>query len=175
MDKTLVFDISLLLDKPTGTSEVYTFDGPVNFEEDMTTASNITGRIEIMRIEEGLNVVTKDVNIRLKLKCEKCLEDFSKDIRIRSAERQFFIKKPIEIEDLHDIYLIDKKHQEIDVNEMIRQEIILHFPIVQVCSTGCKGICQICGKNRNKEECNCETGKDTTELKPLAVLKKLLK
>jgi uncharacterized protein len=72
--------------------------------------------------------------------------------------------------------LIDKNKLEIDLTEALRQEIILHFPVVQVCSTRCKGLCPYCGKDRNKESCDCkDTQEDGQMTKPLANLKSLLK
>ncbi|MEK7085982.1 MAG: DUF177 domain-containing protein, partial [Patescibacteria group bacterium] len=62
----------------------------------------------------------------------------------------------------------------IDLGEFLRQEIILHFPLIPVCSKSCKGLCPTCGKDKNKEDCDCPK-RETEGYKPLAVLKKLIK
>lgn len=175
MNKTLIFDVSTLLSKETGVTEVYSFNGPVKFE-DIELEPNLSGKVEIMRIDDGFNVVVKGASASLRLLCEKCLEDFTAKIKVDSAERQFLLKKPKILDDPNDFYPVDKKHLTLDLTEMLRQEIILHSPTTQVCSTRCKGICPHCGKNRNKEKCKCKiTEKPLTTTKPLAELKKLLK
>ncbi len=45
--------------------------------------------------------------------------------------------------------------QEIDVDELVRQEILLNIGVRELCSEDCQGICPDCGGNRNKGECNC--------------------
>ena len=82
-------------------------------------------------------------------------------IHVPGAERQFYLKKPKHVEDPNDLYLVETKHQTIDLNEALRQEFLLHFPIIPVCSKSCKGMCP-------KEE-------KIPDNKPLAQLKKLLK
>lgn len=173
MNKNLIFKIADLLEKSTGTSEQYSFDIPVKFAE-INSRSNLTGKIDIMRMEKGLNVVITGVKILSDSKCEKCLKNFDETIEIPTAERQFYINRPSKVDDPLDLFLIDKQNMTIDVNEMMRQEIILHFPINSVCSTHCKGICAYCGTNKNKKPCEC-TQEQPEENKPLSALKDLIK
>ncbi|MFA6305508.1 MAG: YceD family protein [Candidatus Gracilibacteria bacterium] len=171
MDK-LIFKISHLLDSQTGTNETYSFDVPLDLEY-VEKKGNVTGKIEIMRIDEGLNVVARNVELTLKSQCSKCLKTFAQKIKVLSAERQFNLEKPEKAEDENDVYLINKKNLTIDVTEMLRQEIILHFPVISVCSSGCKGLCPYCGKNKNLAKCTCSTPteEDFEENKPLKALK----
>lgn len=41
----------------------------------------------------------------------------------------------------------------IDLTDDIRQEIILEYPLKPLCKESCKGLCQVCGKNLNEENC----------------------
>ncbi len=154
----LRFDISELLDEVTGTKISYSFEGPVSFEE-IPVKSEVKGRVEIMRLKDALNVEMKD---------------FKKKVKVPSAERKFFFELPETPEDPNDIFLVDQKRQKIDITEPLRQEIILHFPSIPVCYTGCKGICPVCGGDRNKKDCGCKVD-ETQENKPLSALKDLLK
>jgi len=171
---TLIFKINDLLDKPTGTSIKYSFKGPVKFEG-IPEKSEIEGDATIMKIDEGVNLSVEKVNIEVEFQCEKCLDNYVKKIHIDQTERQFLLEKPKKVEDQEDLFLIDKKKLEIDATEMLRQEIILHFPVVSVCSKHCKGLCPVCGKNRNKEKCDCRIIEETPENKPLKQLKDLIK
>jgi len=161
------------MEKPMATSESYTFDAEAEFE-DIKAISNVTGKVSVMKIDKGFNVITSNVDIKVAFECERCLRDFTKEIHVPAAERQFYFTAPENIEDPADIFLIDKKRQKIDLTDMLRQEIALHFPVIQVCSDGCKGICHICGNNRNEKSCNCED-EHSSDHKPFAGLKDLLK
>lgn len=172
MNKPLIFEISHLIDKPTGAQISYNFTSPAHFEN-IDATSDIKGNIEIMRIDDGVNVLFKNIDIAVLLICEKCLKPFKTKIKIDSAERQFYFKKPNFIDDVFDLFLINNKNLTIDITEPIRQELLLHFPIIKVCSKGCKGLCPHCGKDRNKQKCDCKN-ETIIENKPFAKLKQLL-
>ncbi len=171
MDK-LIFKISHILESQVGNSEVYSFDVPIALDK-IEKDGNVTGKIEIMRIEDGLNVVARNIEVNPKSNCAKCLKAFAPKVKVAFAERQFNINKPDKVEDENDIYLINMKNYTIDVTEMLRQEIILHFPAISVCSTSCKGLCAYCGKNKNLAKCTCSEPDeaDFEENKPLKALK----
>lgn len=173
--KTLTFSVASLIDQTTGTNESYIFEGPAKFEG-IEVKSDIKGTVEFMRIYEGFNVSVRNLQIQVELNCEKCLKAITQTVKIDHIEKHFLLHEPEKINDLNDLYLVETKHMTIDLTEALRQEIILHFPAVQVCSTGCKGICPKCGADLNKKKCKCkiETEEDTGD-KPLAALKKLLK
>lgn len=174
MIKTLTFSVAPLIDQTTGTNEKYTFEGPAKFE-DVDEKSDIKGEIEIMRIDDGFNASISNVEIKVGLNCEKCLKKITKTVKIPHTERQFLLNEPKTTDDPNDLYLVDKKHMTIDLTEALRQEIILHLPVVQVCSQSCKGICPKCGTDLNKKKCKCKIEPEDEDAKPLASLKSLLK
>jgi uncharacterized protein len=45
----------------------------------------------------------------------------------------------------------------IDIDELVTEEIMLAVPDHVLCSEVCKGICAVCGVNRNLTECGCQT------------------
>lgn len=173
-NRTLIFSVGSLADQGTGTSETYMFEEPAKFEG-IISASDIKGEAEIMRIDEGFNVAVKNTEIKVKLSCEKCLKPITPTIKFDFFEKQFFLDESKQPEDPNDLYLVDKKHLTINLTEPLRQEIILHFPTIRVCSIHCKGICPKCGKNLNEITCKCKIDPEKdSKIKPLAGLKKLL-
>lgn len=48
----------------------------------------------------------------------------------------------------------------------IRETILIDMPDIPLCSDQCKGICQYCGANLNKEECQCDKAKIDEENMP---------
>jgi len=45
----------------------------------------------------------------------------------------------------------------IDLDELVTEEIMLAVPDHVLCSEDCKGICAVCGVNKNLTQCGCET------------------
>ena len=43
----------------------------------------------------------------------------------------------------------------IELSDVVREEILLLMPMQRVCREDCKGICPVCGQNRNQVECHC--------------------
>jgi len=58
----------------------------------------------------------------------------------------------------------------VEINDIFWEQVALELPVKVVCSEECKGICQMCGVNRNRESCSCEADGDPG---PFDVLKNL--
>jgi uncharacterized protein len=60
----------------------------------------------------------------------------------------------------------------IDLDEIVREQVLLAVPARALCQQDCKGICPTCGADRNAGACDCET----SEIDPRwEALKKLVK
>ena len=46
-------------------------------------------------------------------------------------------------------------HGALELEDILREQILLTLPMQRVCSEDCKGICPVCGKNRNQSACDC--------------------
>ncbi|MBN1493769.1 MAG: DUF177 domain-containing protein [Candidatus Omnitrophica bacterium] len=79
------------------------------------------------------------------------------------------VKEPVN----HPVKLsvVCKDIDEVDITGDIRERLIFEHPMKYVCSPECKGLCPICGKNLNKEQCDCSPG---SAAGPFSDLKKLL-
>ena len=61
---------------------------------------------------------------------------------------------PLEIPEEPDSFIIDEHHI-LDLKEAIRQNALLAVPMKPLCRADCAGLCQICGKDLNKGNCDC--------------------
>ena len=43
-----------------------------------------------------------------------------------------------------------------ELEDILREQVLLLLPMQRVCREDCKGICPICGKDRNEAECHCK-------------------
>jgi len=92
---------------------------------------------------------------RVKLRCSRCNENFSSEIKGK-FERNY----PLTTKDI------------LDITDGIREEVILAYPLVLLCKKGCKGLCPQCGKNLNKVKCSCRAENGDERLGKLKEWKK---
>ncbi|MFL0195945.1 YceD family protein [Clostridium sp. WILCCON 0269] len=88
----------------------------------------------------------------LELTCSRCIEKFPYAIDIAIVEKFTNIDK-VDRDD--EIIFINS--DVIDITQVIQNNIILTLPIKRLCKENCKGLCQQCGTNLNKFECQCKS------------------
>ncbi len=59
----------------------------------------------------------------------------------------------------------------VDLESLLREQIILMMPLKPLCDEDCKGLCPRCGANLNREACTCSSRRIVNS--PFAVLAKL--
>ncbi len=135
----------------------------------------IRARVHLVRW--GISVkVTGRVETELSLTCDRCLDEFpfpvAEEINVllepvASVSR---LKEEIRLspEDL-DVIFFDG--ETIEVDEVVREQILLAVPMRQLCREDCKGLCPVCGENLNRHTCGC---KREVKDSPFAILKKLV-
>jgi uncharacterized protein len=42
------------------------------------------------------------------------------------------------------------------LEDVLREQVLLALPMQRICRQDCKGICPICGQNRNRGDCGCK-------------------
>ncbi|RMA93149.1 YceD family protein [Hydrogenothermus marinus] len=128
----------------------------------------------IIKEKDGY-AISMDFKSNINLECSRCLEHF--DMDLSETSNIFLSKKKLQSGELHKAdldmkYLEDEEH--FDLNEFVREEILVKTPMKPLCDENCKGICPICGANRNENPCDCEK-KERRKNSPFAKLEKLLK
>lgn len=85
--------------------------------------------------------------------CTRCATPFSRTVRASVKPR--FVPQRLERDpDDPDVHVFDAGHDAfIDITEDVRDALILAIPMKHLCRPDCKGICSICGANRNAEDC----------------------
>lgn len=58
----------------------------------------------------------------------------------------------------------------VNLADVVREQVLLSVPMKVVCRPDCRGICPVCGVNRNARECGCSTQHEDS---PFAFLKKI--
>ena len=103
------------------------------------------------------------VKTELELDCSRCLEPFKLpvdrefDLRFLpagAAEPETDDDDETEVED-DDVAITFYRDEQIDLDELLREQFYLTLPMKPLCSEACKGICPQCGTNRNTAPCDC--------------------
>jgi len=76
-------------------------------------------------------------------------------------------------EDEDEIGLVTFTGGELDVSNQVRDELVLSIPFNPLCQEGCKGLCPLCGSNRNVVTCVHATATPPAATVRLAALSKI--
>ena len=80
--------------------------------------------------------------------CDRCLIDIEVTIQ---AEESFYVFPESGDTDIDYFY-----HGElIELDDYVRETIVMSIPEKILCSEDCKGVCSNCGTNLNDKKCNC--------------------
>jgi uncharacterized protein len=82
--------------------------------------------------------------------CARCTKEFVERIEFSFTER--FVKGDDETGD-NETY--PYSGDELLIDKAVLDNLFLEFPIASVCREDCKGLCPVCGADRNVTNCNC--------------------
>ena len=102
--------------------------------------------------ESGLFHVQAEQRTRAILTCSRCLSPFE---RILSGEWTQEFTDRADRADKERSAL--SREITLDLTPYIREAVLLELPYAPVCREDCKGLCPVCGVDRNRETCSCST------------------
>ena len=130
---------------------------------------------EIHKDKERFRFVGSTVT-ELELSCSRCLEPFRLpvhaefDLRyLPASEMSQDEEREVEEEDLETSYYRD---DQVDLNQLLREQFYLALPMKPLCDDACKGLCAQCGTNLNTGTCSCHAAWEDPRLAPLKQLRK---
>ena len=112
-----------------------------------------------------------DVRTELEVVCSRCIEPFRLPVNAHFDQRYLPASaasneedREIPEEDLETSYYRD---DQIDLNELLREQFYLVLPMKPLCREECRGLCPQCGTNLNSGTCDCEAVWEDPRLAPL--------
>lgn len=119
----------------------------------------LPGRLETMRAD--VRIIPRDRGALVKgslaaeavLPCDRCAEEFG-----RKLDSNVAVFEELPGEEGRDPEARVREEGGIlhlNVGAVLWEEILLALPDKPVCSPSCKGLCDICGANLNREPCDC--------------------
>jgi len=116
-------------------------------------------RLELM---EDTVFVSGDANVPVSLECVRCLREFLMTLRpsfrvTLRPQMETSQNNPGEYHELHRDEMEENSYsgEEIDLNELFREQLLLAAPSYPLCRMDCRGLCPHCGADRNHDSCRC--------------------
>ncbi len=106
----------------------------------------IEGALLLESVVEGI-LVSGRLRGTWQLRCARCLIGFEQPFSVDVHE--LFVERP---GDDDDAYPLDAGAG-IDPDQMVRDTVGVELPFSPLCRPDCRGLCEVCGGNRNLDEC----------------------
>jgi uncharacterized protein len=141
------------VDIPAGEIE---FDGKVA----QSSILHAEGTAEVLNHSLGEIRLQGSLQVTVDAPCDRCLEPVS--LPIRSPFDLVYMPASGAAEggeDEIDEAAVEVGYYEgngLQLNDVLREVVLLALPMRLVCEESCKGICHVCGQNRNQRECACQ-------------------
>lgn len=118
------------------------------------------------------------INTTIVLHCDRCLDPFNlpldvnfrADLELADDFKGTSVQNHVCERNEMDVIFLDEPV--IDIFYVLRQQIFLSIPGKKLCSDSCKGLCNRCGANKNREKCGCPQDSGSSPFRILDKLKK---
>lgn len=120
-------------------------------------------KLEVWVRRSGADILLRsDTSIPLRTDCASCLTEFELQVPVhfnltlkpRPASHGE-LPQDLELtrEDLEEYFY---EGETIDLEEILREQLLLALPMYPRCAKSCRGLCPVCGVNLNEQNCSCE-------------------
>ena len=147
-------------------------------DEEYRVAAPVVLRMTIHKDEDRFRLVGT-VKTALELDCSRCLEPFALpvdrefDLRYLPSTAAEPVAEDEEAEiEVDDVSMTFYRDEQIDLNELLREQFYLALPMKPLCRDECRGLCPQCGINLNTGGCDCSPAWEDPRLAPLKTLKR---
>ena len=146
MSEELVIAVHDLINKPGTMREKQldvVIDEPMaNFAIGIPAGSTIEIDARFESVHEGI-LVTGDAFSTASGECSRCLDPIDSAVEVEFQELFAYSGTS------EDDFVVE--NESIDLDQVIRDAVVLSLPFQPVCSAGCKGLCVTCGAKLNED------------------------
>ena len=160
--------------------------GTIDFGRELQQSGvmQVRGRAELIREHCGGRDYVADIRLvgelagHFEVSCARCLEPVPQEVS-RSFD---LIYRPLGVDRRKEEVSISEAETEIgyyegeglELEDVLREQVLLAVPIKTVCRIDCKGLCPRCGQNLNQGSCTCQAAQDDPRWYALRDLKSRL-
>ena len=149
------FDISSI-NKVSGDSMEIRYQGPLPQDDFFDTISVKDDLLLEGTLTNYDGTILLDGTLKLSYigQCARCLKPVTRSLNLKLTEK--FSTGEIDEE----TYIYEGNF--VDLTKAVNDNIIIALPIRLLCIDQCKGLCPVCGKNRNEDVCHCKESHEET-------------
>lgn len=143
-------------------SFAYTYgSGELNLEDERVNISQPPTVLGDIWKKNGEVKVSGRVIGELELECDRCLQPVKLPVsstfgvELVTAE-DYQAREALELTE-QDLNLEVFDGETVDVDSLVKEELLLAVPDQVLCDENCQGICPVCGANKNLVKCDCAT------------------
>jgi uncharacterized protein len=120
--------------------------------------------------------VTGRLQARLHLVCSRCLGtlplEIDKEVNLEYSPDPLIEQDGEEIGlEYSDLEVGFYRGDRISLSDLVNEQLLLEVPMKTVCREDCRGLCPLCGCNRNEVSCDCSVEQIDPRLAALTALK----
>ena len=104
----------------------------------------------VFRNKNGVVTVAYTARYTLESVCARCLEPVEKALCLEASHT---LLERVE-DEKHDTYIL-VPDAVLDLQELVWADVSLELVNLPLCGENCKGLCPVCGENRNHVDCGC--------------------
>lgn len=123
--------------------------------EDVTFEKPIKVELSVTKSQDQL-ICRGKVRTSARMECSRCLAEYEESI---SSDLDFVIDLAGNLEQVKSeeegYFFAEPSSAFFEIDDLVREAIILSLPLKPLCSEDCKGLCPICGTDLNKSQCSC--------------------
>jgi uncharacterized protein len=143
--------------------------GRIDFGSEISQQGSLTakGRADLVEEHHGGKQIVQDIRVvgsfagSFQLACSRCLES----VREKVSEDFDLLYRPLKTVKQGEEVSINEAETEIgfykgdglELEDVIKEQVLLSLPVKPLCQEACKGLCPQCGQNLNMGTCNCNT------------------
>ena len=162
------YNVAQLLKEPVGSTRIQEIDDPSPIGDGPSVVSR-RGQMSMMRTDRGIWVSAK-LELQVEVLCSRCLSWSRLPVSVAVGEEylptvDINTGQPLSVpERAEGSFTIDQQHT-LDLSEALRQYTLTNEPMKPLCRPECRGLCSICGINKNENICTCEKAVSDTRQK----------
>jgi uncharacterized protein len=119
----------------------------------------------LLEMVQGGVLVSASVRTAWEAQCRRCLERATGQVVAQVRE----LYSPEAGPDDEEVYPLSG--DQLDLEPLARDAVLLELPLAPVCTDSCRGLCPVCGANRNVVACDCADGERDPRWEALNVLR----
>ncbi len=126
----------------------------ISFDEGIELIDNMKVELTLTKDAQTAVIVEGRMDGSVKMSCSRCLEAFVAPVTVGFAV--IYKDRNNMTGDDKESGVYEYENNEIDLYPYLRETMMLELPVKPLCRDDCKGLCPVCGRNRNEQQCSCE-------------------